>query len=395
MPATAYTPTTDQPITRYQPVLLTAPSGAARFDHDPITGESLGLLIEEQRTNLVLRSEEFNDAAWTKTRASITANTIVAPDGTLTGDKLVEDTTASNTHLFAASATTTSGVTYTASIYVKAAERSWIYITAAAASFGSDKFAFFNVSPSSPAVGFTAGVTASITSAGNNWYRCVISVAASVTGTQNAFQLNLSTGDASYGYTGDGTSGIFLWGAQLEAGSFPTSYIKTEASQQTRNADAASMTGVNFSSWFRADEGTFVFSGSSNAVNTPNSKVFFGVATSGVFGESMYLVNIPSNINVVVATLDNGVSQVESSAGNISSGSEFKLSFGYTNNDVAASLRGATAITDTSATLPIVNTLALGTAPWNLTSNFLNGTIKRFTYYPARLSNAQLQALTA
>jgi hypothetical protein len=95
---TSYTATTTQPITNYIPVLLTAATNAPRFDHNPTTGESLGLLIEEQRTNLLFPySEEFDNAAWSKTRSSITSNTIVAPDGTLTGDKLVEDTANSPT----------------------------------------------------------------------------------------------------------------------------------------------------------------------------------------------------------------------------------------------------------------------------------------------------------
>jgi len=391
MPATAYTPTTDQPITRYQPVLLTAPSGAARFDHDPITGESLGLLIEEQRTNLVLRSEEFNDAAWTKTRASITANTIVAPDGTLTGDKLVEDTTASNTHLFAASATTTSGVTYTASIYVKAAERSWIYITAAAASFGSDKFAFFNVSPSSPAVGFTAGVTASITSAGNNWYRCVISVAASVTGTQNAFQLNLSTGDASYGYTGDGTSGIFLWGAQLEQGSFPTSYIKTEASQQTRNADVASMTGTNFSSWYRQDEGSLYAAAQSG--NTTADSAFVLSVSDGTTSNRMILWWANAN-SLQWLGAQGGTTQWGIGPSGLTKTSAIAAAASYKVNDSNISANGAVVQSDTSCTVPVTTTLRIGVAQSGA-AGFFNGHIRRLAYYPTRCTNAQLVALTA
>jgi hypothetical protein len=87
---TAYTPTTTQPITNYIPVLQTASANVARFDHNPVTGESLGLLVEEQRTNLLLRSEEFDNAYWLKSNATITSNTVIAPDGTLTGDKLVE-----------------------------------------------------------------------------------------------------------------------------------------------------------------------------------------------------------------------------------------------------------------------------------------------------------------
>ena len=72
-------------------VLSTAAINAPRFDYDPVTLESVGLLIEESRTNLLTYSEQFDNAVWTKSNASITANAIIAPDGTLTADKLVED----------------------------------------------------------------------------------------------------------------------------------------------------------------------------------------------------------------------------------------------------------------------------------------------------------------
>src|SRR6056300_924694 len=86
---TAYTPTTSSAITKYQPALQTAGNNVARFDHNPATGESLGLLIEESRSNLVNISEEFDNGAWSKANSSITANTILAPDGTLSADKIV------------------------------------------------------------------------------------------------------------------------------------------------------------------------------------------------------------------------------------------------------------------------------------------------------------------
>ena len=103
-------------------LIQTAASGAPRFDHNPATGESLGLLVEGARTNLLLRSEEFDNAYWGKTRSSVTANATTSPAGTLTADKLIEDTTASNSHQLVVSPVTASGI-YTCSVYAKAAER--------------------------------------------------------------------------------------------------------------------------------------------------------------------------------------------------------------------------------------------------------------------------------
>jgi hypothetical protein len=108
--ATAYTATTTQAITNYIPVLQTAASGVARFDNNPTTGESLGLLIEESRTNLFTYSDDFNNASWSKTNSTVTADTIVSPDGTLTGEKLVETTTATVNHYVRQTATPSAGL---------------------------------------------------------------------------------------------------------------------------------------------------------------------------------------------------------------------------------------------------------------------------------------------
>jgi hypothetical protein len=205
---TAYQVTTTQPITNYIPTLLTATNNVARFDHNPTTGESLGLLIEEQRTNLLLRSQEFDNAYWTKTRSSITANTIIAPDGTLTGDKLVEDTSATTTHVVFKSVTTTSGTVYTHSVYVKEGERSWAIVQNGSA------YAWFNLSNGTigTQVPSTTG-TFAITSVGNGWYRCSVSQVAS---TSMSCGIYASSDDNVLNYTGDGYSGIYIWGAQLE-----------------------------------------------------------------------------------------------------------------------------------------------------------------------------------
>jgi hypothetical protein len=208
---TAYTPTTTQPITNYVPVLQTAASGVARFDHNPITDESLGLLIEEQRTNLLLRSEEFDNAAWGLFNATISANVVIAPDGTLTGDKLVENTT-TNTHFVLPSVppTVTAGITYTVSIFAKAAERGFVQIRCG---FSSQFSAIFNLT--------TGGVTSVVgstttfaTPVGNGWWRVAIAFAADATGL--SIRYGITSDSTTTNYTGNGFNGIYIWGAQLE-----------------------------------------------------------------------------------------------------------------------------------------------------------------------------------
>ena len=393
---TAYTATTTQPITNYIPQLLTAQSGVARFDSNPTTGESLGLLIEEQRTNLVTYSEQFDNAVWTKTNSTITANTIVAPDGTLTGDKLVENT-ANSTHQLATAATS-SATSATFSFYAKPAERSEIIVqcyTSPANTGGTVQFNLLSKTVVSQTVISTGTVSgASITDVGDGWVRCVVSV----TGTSSTNLVGviyLVSGTNTY--TGNGYSGIYIWGAQLEAGSFPASYIKTEASQVTRAADAASMTGANFSSWYRQDEGT-VYSEWNSAGSQGNGNLIAYSISDNTFDNSQHLIVATSGASNQTSFSVRSSATTSAStviAGAYTNYSYRKTATTYQVNNFAAAANGGAVVTDTSGNAPYaVNRLYIG-ASWVGSSNFLNGTIRKLAFYPARLTNAQLQGLTS
>jgi hypothetical protein len=379
-----YTPTTTATVTNYIPVLETAAINAPRFDYNPITQAALGLLIEEQRTNLLTYSAQFDNAAWTKTRSSITANTIVAPDGTLTGDKLVEDTTASSTHLITQNASLTIG-TYTYSVYAKAGERSFLNVARNNAFI--DAFSHsFNLT-----AGTATGTGATIVSVGNGWYRCIGTIVVNTNGSMGV-NLQMSSSGGSSTYTGNGFNGLFLWGAQLEAAAFPTSYIPTVASQVTRSPDVASMTGTNFSSWYNATEGTFYGDFIPAAVafsvlftvsdNTSNNRILAG-----------YTSNM---LNANERVVSGGVDQANyfaSFSGSLQVGQPAKLATVYNTDDFALVINNGTVATDTLGTVPVVNRLYIA-------ANF-NGTspnsiyVRQIVYYPRRLTNSDLQALTS
>jgi hypothetical protein len=393
---TAYTPTTTQAITNYVPVLQTAANNVPRFDHNPVTGESLGLLIEESRTNLLTYSDDFADAVWTKSNVSITANIVISPDGMLSADLIVPDTSNVAHIIQYPNITANTTTTSTVSFFVKKAGYTTIHLRYGVQSTANRGQSDINLVTGAVTnlqnVGTATGAACSATNIGNDWWRVAFSVNpndASATQTRLLIYPNVSAV-----YAGDGYSGIYIWGAQLEAGAFPTSYIATGAAAATRSADAASMTGTNFSSWYRADEGT-VYS-DVNLRITPATQVQFLYAISNnSVGERINSATGPGaggNFNATVST--SSVLQAQTINGSLASAGNYKYINAYKVNDFASVVNGGSAVTDTSGNLPIVNRLYIGASQIG-TSGFINGTIRKLAYYPLRLTNAQLQALTS
>ena len=316
---------------------------------------------------------------------SITSNTIVAPDGTLTGDKLVEDTT-NNNHTVRQPITVTSGATYTSSCFIKAGERTECAVEIYT---GATVYrAVFNLLTGA-FISSTGTGSYNVSSVGNGWFRISITAAASTT-TLNPFIFTSSGGNISY--TGDGYSGIYIWGAQLEAGAFPTSYIATTAATVTRNADVASMTGTNFSSWFSSAEGTFYGEAAVSFVTTnfPTLCVAYQVSSSNaIYLNSRGGASPNGRFEVNFA----GVPQAVINNSTISSNTTFRSAGSYKFNDFALSTNAASVGTDTSGSLPAPTSLSIGSDIG--VGQFANGTIKKIAYYPLRLTNAQLQALTS
>ena len=218
-------------------VMRTAPAGVPRIDHDPVTGECKGLLIEEQRTNLLTYSEQFDNVAWAKSSATITANTATAPDGLMTADKF--ETTGDGASYLYQGKTLTQGQEYTLSVFVKYVSGNGVVWLRDFTELGNAQFDIVNGTAYN-----VSGIATKpqITAFDNGWYRI-----------SAVFKPTIATGNhnMSCAHPSSPSPGqvFYSWGAQLEVGSFPTSYIRTETSQVTRAADAAVMTGTNFSDW--------------------------------------------------------------------------------------------------------------------------------------------------
>jgi len=362
--------------------LRSAADNVPRIDFNPSTLLCQGLLIEEARTNLALYSQDFS-TGWIVSQSTLAANAGLAPDNTTTAGKLVLNS-GSAVATTRAAYQDTSGLTgiNTASIFAKAVEFSVLRIGARSAANTTLTGPDFDLSAGT--VGALGNATAaSITPVGNGWYRCTATF---------DFLTGVTAARAYFGSaqaTGDGTSGIYIWGAQLEAGAFATSYIPTTTTSLTRSADVASVTTL--SPWYNQAQGTFscefntaaTTSGANlwetQQTSTSAERIEIGVSSAGVF-----------NPRVV----SGGAATVSLTVSLYSFGTTGKIAFAIQPTNYAASFNSATPITSSDADAPTTQEiLYLGCRNGNAV--FLNGYLRRIVYYPRRLSNAELQSITS
>jgi len=284
----------------------TATTNEARFDHNPTTGESLGLLVEEARTNLLLNSATLSTQSATVTAVAHTLHFTGTGTITLTG-----------------------------------------------------------VSTAGPLVGTGAGEANRV----------------SLTFTPTAGSLTLTV---------SGT----VTNAQLEAGAFPTSYIATTGATATRAADVASITGANFSSWYRQDEGTLLLNARDSVVfpssvrhyadlnpNTLTATIGIIQSNSGYTGNGQNIVAAVAVSGAVQAAIDLNAQTTEA----------LRAAVTYKANNFSACRNGVLGTPDTSGSLPTPDRLSIGSA-FNST-RICNSTIARITYWPQALPS-RLQSIT-
>ena len=337
-------------------IVRTAPNNVPRFDHDPVTGESLGLLIEEQRTNRFSNSTTYAGTGWNlQSPNGVTTNTteVLSPVGDYTATKW-QPTASTVQYIYAGTDGALGTSTYTMSVWVR--------------------------TPTGESTTFTMNLYAPSQSPG--------AAAFTATDTWQRFSWTFTAQNQTTAYpviVEQLNKILYIWGPQIEAGSFPTSYIPTSGSTVTRAADIAKITGTNFTDFYNSSGGTLVSHYDSRVDDNYISTLEL---SSNPSDNRIALVNFSSYQGLVrtggsnVASLDNGTPTV---------GGSNKVALAFKASDFAVSLNGGSPVANPSGTLPTVDRLLIGSRAG---LNILNSTIKQLTYYNKRLTNSQLQSLT-
>ena len=365
-------------------LIKSATTNEARFDHNPTTGESLGLLVEEARTNNLLQSEDFS-STWTLSNIAVTANSVVAPDGTTTADTIAPPADGLTvTRFLRQNPILTTQQAYTLSVFVKVGTATTngisLYVSDSTAinNFRAN-FNLFNLTTSSTSTGW-AVPTATIVPYSNGWYRCILTGVTSTVHVSLRAQIYLSV----FGTVPDTYGSIHVWGADLQAGSFPTSYISTTSATVTRAADVASITGSNFSSWANNNEGT-IFSDSSIIASQIKTQAVWELSGGIALSSLRQPQGTANQFRAVIGGTFTG-----------SPGTGASLTTGVTLAAVAYSgtagrLQIGSVGTDATGSTLDATSLSIGSLAG---ASQLNGRIKRLCFWPARLPDATLQQIT-
>jgi hypothetical protein len=343
------------------------------------------LLLENSSTNLITYSEDFSNSYWSKSGASV-VDGFLSPSGNLSAFNLIEDSSNSTHGIAATAIQTTSNLTYISSIFVKKSERNWIYYrTNIGSSFAYQWFDLTNNIASSSIGTFDE---AGVVEYSNDWVMCYVKkTETSGSGRQN--QWFLSTDDLVQTYTGDGTSGVYIWGAMLEANSVASSYIPTSGSTVQRAAETAN--GSGNSEVFNDSEGV-LFADTSAFVGAGGGTR--RIEVSNAVNASQYVrLQIANGDGSLYAIVNNGSEQFLFNATSFNATLSNKIILKYKQNDFSLFLNGFEV-----GSSNVGNTFANGVLKqvnFSSTASEFYGKTKEIGYYDTALTDEELEYMTS
>jgi hypothetical protein len=346
-------------------------SNVPRLDYT--NGSCPSILVEPQRTNVITYSEDFTNVSWAKADTNVTSNSIVAPDGNTTADKLTPNT--SNTlHIATKSSLATTGVK-TFSIFAKQGGYKnilvWFDTHSGGVGVNLDTLNVFRNQNL---------ISHEVKQFANGWVYISITANIAILSNPTIYIADNSSTPQLF-FSGDGTSGVYLWGAQLEAGSYATSYIPTTSASITRNADVISKTGISsligqtegviyLDFYYNGEAKDFVpvelYDGSSRIDFYIGNKLLYFELTTGPFLS-------------YTTTLVKG---------------RYKICGSYKLNDFTLYVNGVQVDTESTGTIPTCSSLNINDISFSLGTYKQQIEVNTLALWKTRLTNTQLAQLT-
>ena len=351
---------------------------------DDTTGH---LLLEPQSTNLITYSEDFANAAWSKTRTTVNSNNIISPNGALNADKISE-TNETGLHAVSKTETVTNGVAYTFSAFIKKGSSSFIQILFGTNNVNGNPYVNFNINQG---IYQNNGVTfANIENYGNDWYRCSATITTATTSLTTFISSIQSISDSRVStFTGNVNNNIYVWGAMLEQLSYPTSYIPTSGSAVTRNQELCNNSGtVND---FNSEEGVLYAEIAALADDGTNRLLSLsdGTTSNRIF---LGFNSLSNSIRFRVQV--NNVYQAEDNFIVADTTQYLKIGFKFKENDFALWINGVEVLVDNSGSTFSSNTLNKLSFDSGAGGSLLYGRCKNLKVFKRALTDAELYLLT-
>jgi hypothetical protein len=368
--ATDYIPTTTAAVS----VGMTA--DVPRLDY--LGSSCPSLLLEPQTTALNQFSEQINNAYYTNTRVTITANNTTDPSGYNGADLMVQDAADTNGGAFFRIFSFTA-VAHTFSVFAKIDEVSFINLAETSSAGGTLRRSWFNIQNGTLGT-INAAHTAKIEDYGNGWYRCSITF----TATAGSYSTLTYLSDADNSSNAVVSKGSYFWGVNLTATSYPQSYIPTLGTSVTRVADAASKTGI--SSLIGQTAGSvFIEFDPRNGTGERRFVLQLGTGTTTIYAR------IESGGTLTAQILNAGTDYLLTTGLTIPSGTN-KFAVAYANNDAVFYLNGTQLATSTSVVVPALSSLYVGSN--SLSEQQIGGDVNQALLFKTRLSNTELAQIT-
>jgi hypothetical protein len=337
------------------------------------------ILLEPQRTNLVTYSEQFDDASWNKINSSVTANADISPDGYTNADRIYDNAT-SGQHRVGKNISVVSATTYTFSVFAKKGSLRYCYLFTVAGG-ASDRY-YFDLQDG---ISITAG--GKIEDYGSGWYRISAQVTAAATGNE-LFAFNLTDSPSSPTYLGTGTGYHMIYGYQVEAGNYQTSYIPTTSASVTRNLETVAKTGAT--ALIGQTEGTIFLECAIPNQGSASRRLFS--LSDGTTNNAILIQNVSNSTLIQFVVVNGGVIDVAITVTSaFTFGQMFKVAVAYANNDFVIYINGVQGGTDNIGTVPTTSKIAFDRG--NDTTHF-EGFMKTAVIWKERLTNDQLAQLT-